>query len=441
MALGTINSLGAGSGVLTSDKIEKLKENSEAQIIKPYENKIKANTTRTSDIKTLKTLAQDLKTMTGKLSGETLYLDRETSTSGTSAKVSAEAGAAKQSFTLNVKQLAQKQITQSQNFAQDTVKFGDGTLTFKIENKEYSVDVTDGMTLKDLKDKIFDKTDGKITASALKVGGDKPNSLVLRSTNTGEDNSFTVGGTLADKFGFKEIQKAQDAKFEYDGVDITRSSNEVKDLISGVNITLSGKGTTSVDVKEKTSGVVDQVKNFVTKYNELVTNLATVTSYDSDKKVAGSFQGSSELNSIMRSVKNSVANITSGVLEDFGLDVQKNGTLKFDQSKLESKIKTDYDGVKKFFQGTDDSEGLFKNVNTALEKTLDKNTGLFKLVGDELESKGKRLAENKERAQANLDKKYELMEKQFAAYDKMIQSMNNGFSTLKMMIQQSTSSS
>ncbi|MFG5109119.1 flagellar filament capping protein FliD, partial [Campylobacter lari] len=39
-------------------------------------------------------------------------------------------------------------------------------------------------------------------------------------------------------FNFKSLQKASDARFSYNGVSITRPTNEINDVINGVNLTL-----------------------------------------------------------------------------------------------------------------------------------------------------------------------------------------------------------
>ena len=49
--------------------------------------------------------------------------------------------------------------------------------------------------------------------------------------------------------------------------------------------------------------------------------------------------------------------------------------------------------------------------------------------------------EQRDAAQEALDAKYELMAQQFAAYTTIITQMENSFSGLKMLIQQSTASS
>jgi flagellar hook-associated protein 2 len=48
------------------------------------------------------------------------------------------------------------------------------------------------LSISELKDKINDSTDGKITASLLNVGGDEPYRLIIKSTDTGADNAISI---------------------------------------------------------------------------------------------------------------------------------------------------------------------------------------------------------------------------------------------------------
>ncbi|WP_187106392.1 hypothetical protein, partial [Campylobacter lanienae] len=50
MAFGSLSSLGFGSGVLTQDTIDKLKEAEQKARIDPYTKKIEENTTKQKDL-------------------------------------------------------------------------------------------------------------------------------------------------------------------------------------------------------------------------------------------------------------------------------------------------------------------------------------------------------------------------------------------------------
>ncbi len=462
---GAISSLGLGSGTLTSDVIDKLKNADKSRTIKPIERKIKENTTRTSDLNTIKKMTNELKSLSQSLSGEMGYLERNTDVSGGSAEIIAETGTSVQSFSLDVEQLAQKQITQStKNFSGDTSPLKlKGDLVINIDGEDKTISITEDMSLKQIKDTIFNESGEKIIASALNVGkgddGVDQFKLVLRSKEDGKDGAFSIkDGEIAKNLGLVDIedadgnvttstmvQKAQNAKFKYNGVEISRSTNQVKDLIPGITIKLKDTGKTSVDIKQNTEQIVENVEKFVNKYNELVKNLATVTGFDAKKKVKGTFQGNSEMNAVFRDIKNSLVT-TNGVMSDFGIELNRYGEITFDKAKLETKVKTDFDSVKEFFQGTQEDKekgikgsiGMFSSVTNTLDSiTSNKRGGLFKSIETDLKEGNKRLQKNLMSSQKSLDSKYDIMMKQFAAYDAMIAKMNASFASMKMMIQQS----
>ncbi len=446
---GSINSLGLGSGTLTSDVIDKLKKADESRTVKPIERKIKENTTRTSDLNTLKKMADELKNLSRSLSDSMGYLTRDTDTIGDSVGIVAETGTSVQSFNLDVKQIAQKQIVQSTgNFASENAKVGTGTLTLTINGEEKNIEIKADMGLKDIKDAIYDQSGEKVIASVLNVGKDENGKdqfkLVLRSKEDGKEGAFEISGDMASALKLVDdgsvkakIQDAQDAKFLYNGVEITRSSNKVTDLIPGVTMNINKLGETKVEIKQKTDDIVNNVEKFVEKYNELVKNLATVTGFDKEKKVKGTFQGNSEMNSIFRQIKDSLIT-TNGVMSDFGLEINRHGELTFDKAKLSNKVKTDFDSVKSFFQGDDKVKGMFSSVTDTLNSvTSSKRGGLFHLLETDLKDNSKRLQKNLMSSKKSLDSKYDIMMKQFAAYDAMIAKMNASFASMKMMIEQS----
>ncbi len=466
---GTINSLGLGSGTLTSDVIDKLKKADQGRTVKPLEIKIKENTTRTSDLNTIRKMADELKSLSHALSGEMGYLGRNTNLSGSSAQVIAQAGTSAQSFTIDVEQLAQKQITQStKTFGSDSSALGfKGDVVIEVDGEEKTISITEDMSLKDIKDTIYEQSGENIVASALNVGKDADGKdqfkLVLRSKNDGDKGAFSIkSGTngILDNLGLVDIkdadgnvttsmtvQKAQNAKFKYNGVEVSRSSNKFDDLVIGITIKLQNTGKTEVDIKQDTKTVVENVEKFVEKYNELVKNLDTVTGFDSEKKVKGTFQGNSEMNSIFRQIKDSLIT-TNGAMADFGIELNRHGELTLDKAKLENVAKTDFDSLKTFFQGTpaDESKGTRGEIGmfTSVTKTLDsitshKRGGLFKAIETDLKENGKRLQKNLLSSKKSLDNKYDIMMKQFAAYDAMIAKMNASFASMKMMIQQSIS--
>jgi len=450
MADSTISSLGLGSdGALSYDVIDQLREVDENAMIKPIDNKISKNKTQANDLSILTTMTATLKSSTSTLADDMTYLKTSVTSSSENISVTAESGVPSQDFTLDVQTLAKQDIYQSNSFSAENSTFTttNDTINFNIDGSDYQIDVTATTTLEELKGQIYDATDGKITASLLNVGGDNPYKLVLKSTDTGVNNAVTVtstgGGTAVSDLGFDDdtnhIQNATDAEFTYNNVSITRSTNTVDDLIVGVTINLNDIGSSNISIKQDTSTITNGVQSFVNNYNELMNNLAESTKYDSDTKLAGTFQSSSEIKSLQSDMRRQLLTVDDQgrSISDYGVTINDAGLLEFDSSILDSKLSSDSADVEDFFNGTSDTEGYFTKYNNVLDSYINSDSGVLTLYSNQLTNSHTGLEDERAKNVARLDAKYDTMAKRFASYDAVISNLNAQFESLSMMINQS----
>ncbi|EAH6126664.1 flagellar filament capping protein FliD [Campylobacter jejuni] len=423
MAFGSLSSLGFGSGVLTQDTLDKLKEAEQKARIDPYTKKIEENTTKQKDLTELKTKLSTFQAAVSSLGDSTAFAKRKVVASITDnppASLSVTSGVALQSMNINVTQLAQKDVYQSKGLVNDTGIINANlekatNLTFFSNGKEYSVTIDKNTTYSDLVDKINTATGGEIVAKMVNTGEkDTPYRLTLTSKETGEDSAISfypgaknsdgkyevdenaksvfesLGWKLDDKAlgeGFDpakskkgvgiidneddplHIQKAQDAKFTMDGVKMTRSSNTITDLGVGITLTLNKTGEINFDVQQDSESVTKAMQDMVDAYNDLVLNLNAATDYNSETGTKGSLQGVTEVNSIRSSIisvlfktqsvdgtveddnGNKVNTKVMLSLQDYGLSMTDSGTLNFDSSTFESKMKENPGLTESFFSG------------------------------------------------------------------------------------------
>ncbi|MCW1328993.1 flagellar filament capping protein FliD [Campylobacter jejuni] len=448
MAFGSLSSLGFGSGVLTQDTLDKLKEAEQKARIDPYTKKIEENTTKQKDLTELKTKLSTFQAAVSSLGDSTAFAKRKVVASITDnppASLSVTSGVALQSMNINVTQLAQKDVYQSKGLVNDTgiinAKLEKATnLTFFSNGKEYSVTIDKNTTYSDLVDKINTATGGEIVAKMVNTGEkDAPYRLTLTSKETGEDSaiSFYPGAKNSDgkyevdenaksvfeSLGWKlddkalgedfdpakskkgvgiidneddplHIQKAQDAKFTMDGIKMTRSSNTITDLGVGITLTLNKTGEINFDVQQDSESVTKAMQDMVDAYNDLVLNLNAATDYNSETGTKGSLQGVTEVNSIRSSIisvlfktqsvdgtveddnGNKVNTKVMLSLQDYGLSMTESGTLNFDSSTFESKMKENPDLTESFFSGITQ----YKDINYTGD--LIKENSLSKYVGE-----------------------------------------------------------
>ncbi|WP_086236517.1 flagellar filament capping protein FliD [Campylobacter porcelli] len=434
MAINTEKSqLGLGSGnVLSWDTIDKLKEADTKALIKPLEKEIQSNLTKQKDLTAITTLLNTFKSSVSNLTGDNTYLKRDTKATGSgSVTVSASTGVAEQTMNLSVKQLASQDSFQSKTFGSrtDSVFSQDVSFGISIGGKDYVINADSTTTLEQLAEKINESTDKKVQAKILNVGGNEPYRLIIQSAETGEANkiefysitkpagsgntssdttlealgfyfdkaSNTGGTTTKDSYGNEinrltlkdpsqlsndqkknagtQILKAQDAKFQYNGIDITRSSNKVEDLILGVSLTLNKVDkpdeNTNVSITQSTEGILEDLKSMVESYNSIINNINEATKYDSENKIAGTFQGVREITSIVTELNKTINGLSKDgkSLADFGVTLTKDGILKLDSSVASDMINTKFSEFKNFFS----SETKFTNVTLKGDKKVEWN--------------------------------------------------------------------
>lgn len=392
MALGTITSVGIGSGVLTQDVLDKLKAADTKVQVDPITKNIESNLTKQKDLSAIKTLVSSFKLSASSLSDETMYLKRNTSATGTSATLVADTGVNVQDFDIDVKQLAQRDVYQSSKFTSAESLIGkSGSFILNYRGVEEKIEVKASTSYEELASIINEKTNGEVQAKILNVGGNKPYQLIVQSRDMGADNFIKFsnqdsnGNVLSGaddilaQLGWdsanvdsNKISTAQDAEFTYNGVTVKRASNNIKDLSVGLNLTLKETGKTSFKVTEDTSAIKEEMQNLVKAYNSLVNNLSVATDYNQETGNAGTFQGVSEITSIKSSINKILfesKNISGKnmSLTDFGLELSEDGLLKLNSSTLDSKLNQNLSEVKSFFAGST----TYSQIQTSSSKNIE----------------------------------------------------------------------
>ncbi|WP_164860329.1 flagellar filament capping protein FliD [Helicobacter pylori] len=255
-------------------------------------------------------------------------------------------------------------------------------------------------------------------------------------------------------FMSKNLQKASDSQFTYNGVSITRPTNEVNDVINGVNITLEQTTEPNkpaiISVSRDNQAIIDSLKEFVKAYNELIPKLDEDTRYDADTKIAGIFNGVGDIRAIRSSLNNVFSysvHTDNGVesLMKYGLSLDDKGVMSLDEAKLSSALNSNPKATQDFFYGSDSKdmggreihqEGIFSKFNQVIANLIDGGNAKLKIYEDSLDRDAKSLTKDKENAQELLKTRYNIMAERFAAYDSQISKANQKFNSVQMMIDQ-----
>ncbi|MFW3346169.1 flagellar filament capping protein FliD [Aliarcobacter butzleri] len=433
----------SGSTSLNSELIEKLKEADKASSVTPLEEKLEKFTTEKEVIANIQTKVSELLSAVkvfslNQTTGTNAFQQKSANVTGDGVSFDADDLSALKSGTLSVKveQLAQKDVWQSEQFDKDKLNIpltGLGNLTLKLGDKTFGPIETEGKTYKEIISAI-NKLDGMQASLVQDSNGDFR--LSIKSTETGAKNKIEFGGTASSHFGFTNVLPAQDMKMKVDGVDYSGSSNTI--TIDGLKITATkSTGESTINIEDDNSNIKTQMQAFVTAYNTLNTLISDEV-YNADSSLGDK----SAIRDIMSQLKNELFGTGNGdkTIFSYGLSFDSsNGNLVLSSTEFDNAIKNDKEGLKNLFVGVAEKKG----IGTTLDELIS-NSGINKSLIDyesNMLSRETKLTEQKDAAQEALDAKYELMAQQFAAYTTIITQMENSFSGLKMLIQQSTASS
>ncbi len=192
---------------------------------------------------------------------------------------------------------------------------------------------------------------------------DEPWRLMLSMSETGDKNRvdfpylYLVDGEI-DLF-FEQERPAQDAKIKLDGFEIEVPSNRVADLIPGVTMELKkakpGEEIT-IEINEDIQKIGGKINTLVDSINNVLKFIKDQNSMDEKSDSSRTLGGDSMLQTIesrIRSAMFATVKTDRGSMRvgDIGITFQRDGLLKFDQSKFEALLSKDYKAVTEVLTG------------------------------------------------------------------------------------------
>ncbi len=451
-----VSSVGAGSGVLTQDILDKLREADDAQFTRPIELSIINEDDREQALKIVDASMTNLIDSISALKDPTLFQERSATVTGSSVEVSVSTNTDLQDFTLDVTKLATKQIEESGSFGAktETIANAAGSMNLNIGGVDYTIDYDDTTTLDDLKNLINDVAGEKVDATIAQISnGDYR--LFVSSVDTGSftdpDTASMTDITITDNSAelkdtrltseLTAIQTGENAEFSFNGVAIERTSNEIDDLVSGVSVTLKEVGSSSVSVAQNNESILEKIDSFVAKYNETMTELDKMTKSSLDNETRGIFSGDSTIRSMKSYITNMITDTSSGSMFNYGFDLDKEGKLSVDKEVFTDKLKNDNSNVQAFLAGgtftnddgsTVELDGAFTTFATTIE-TYTKYDAILDQMKDYITESKDTLEDRKLKAIESLDSKYATMQKRFIAFDIMMSRINSASSMFTEM--------
>ena len=400
----TIQSLGVGSGLALDDLVQQLLT-AERQ---PKEERLNAKEERIeaeiSGLGQIKSKLSDFKDAVDELRSDNGINGREptiTNPSEDNDVLSAEASnsALRGSYEVVVEQLAagSRITTDAGAFTSSSdpvLTSGTGSLTFDVGgSKSFTIDVTAGMSLTALREKINNSDENfGVTANIIDTGTGAGPRLVFSSSETGDGNDLvitndtgaaeldrlsTTGGT--NNISAANIESAKNAIAYIDGIEVQSSSNEFENTIQNVSFEVNEVSpkdaagdflATKLSIGYDKEGLDKKIRDFVDNYNALIDEIKTLTRYgESELEEDGALAGDSLLRGIQSGLASIVGdNVSSsalGGLFQIGIEFDDDGKLEIGstdfglgtgEDRLEDALEDSFDEIAKLF--TDPDEGI-----------------------------------------------------------------------------------
>jgi flagellar hook-associated protein 2 len=377
--MAAIESLGIGSDLLTSDLVDsiinadkaagELRLNTQQEII---DAKISAYGEVQSKLYDFSEAIVALSDPT-KI-GATNATSSDDSILTATANSSAPAG----TYNVEVQRTAKAHSLVSKSYSSVTESVGKGTLTFNLGTTSYlggggydeftanpdagtaTITISDGNnSLQGLRDAINNENFG-VKASIVNDGNGYV--LQLTSESTGEDfsmeiiakdenNALAASGLSAFAYNknqdtpgsnLTETQQGVDALISVNGLSISRSSNEITEVIDGVTLSLKGEdvgNNVSITIGPDVTGISEKVQAMIDSYNEFQDLYKNLTKFDDSSSSGSLLLGDSTLRSINTQIKGIMTSTVGGItgtnfrsFSELGIYTDQNDSfkLKFD---------------------------------------------------------------------------------------------------------------
>jgi flagellar hook-associated protein 2 len=300
--------------------------------------------------------------------------------------------------------------------------------------------------------------------------------LIVRNSNTGKEISMTNPLCFDEKksSGFAPkhaISTADDAKIKYEGITMTRPSNDIDDIVPNVTLHIHEKSErpVKIDVQPDTDSAKDAIITFVGKYNqtlaeinilsmnkpEVISELDYLTADEQEKAAErlGMFQGDFSLTngkSSMQQIVSSSYRFSDDdavtMLSQLGISTNASGGrgyspslmrgyLEVDEKKLDESLKSNLLQIKNLF-GIDSDGDLI--IDDGIAYRLDKQLtswvqsgGIISAKTTSLDNQIKNSSTKISRLQTQLDRKEAELKRKYANMEGSLNSLENQQSSIQ----------
>lgn len=271
----------------------------------------------------------------------------------------------KGAVSLTVDRLATaSQVASVAEFTSPDDVIGQGTMTIRIAGEDVQIETVDNATVKDLT-RIVNDLDQGARAQVLKVGQDRYR-LVITSAVEGTAGAVSVVGDHPGVGATETTRAAVDALVTVGGIQVSRPTNQIDDLVDGVQLDLrrSGTGPVTVDVRPDTDAVVAQVADLVDAMNSALSTVGELGATSADADSRGVLSSDASVRRVAASIRDVVAagvdtggGVTS--LSALGVELTRTGEVTLDEGRLREALETDFDATVELLSRTATTDGPY----------------------------------------------------------------------------------
>ena len=375
MSTDYLSALNAGSGLNVTQIVDALVDAERVPKQKQIDEAKESATVKISALGSLKNELSVFQTNAEALDGQ-IGLALSSSTSNVTLSRTDSSLASEFSHTINVASIAKSQVLNFNNngsgfssttadigIDQLTLEFGSWSGTSFSANSAYATTtlnlVTGATSLADVRDAINNAGIG-VTASIIEVS-ENSYSLMVKSVE-GASQSLRVRSYLSSsetgvlKYNpgnvapladsSTQVVAAADASFTVDGVSVTRDSNKITDLFSGVTVELSNVSSSDLNTDQIISSKYSEA-DAMTTLETVVSEINYLLSFLKEQSAPGANGeegGPLHNDHFIRFTENKIKNLTSTAiagydnaniyLSNFGVVTELDGTLSIDETRF-----------------------------------------------------------------------------------------------------------
>ncbi len=431
MSQNVVNLLGAGTGVDTQALVASLVEVERSAPQGRIDNERETAETRISDLGLLNSALSSLQDAASALGNTDVFNTRSALIGDSTAfnAVSLDTDAPIGDFSFTISQLAQSQSLSTQTvFANTTDAVGTGILTFNFGSYEPVVPPANPTTFTENTSRppqtiTIDETNNTLAGLVQTINNadfgvqasivnDGSGQRLVLSAESGLNNQLQISVSDSDgdntdlaglsSFAFNENsqqlvqnQVGQDSEFAVNGLQVSRSSNTIDDVINGFEFNLSGLTNpgeaVNVTIEQDTTAAVSTVRDFVEIYNTFLEAIEPLVGVNSETNERGSLANDTLARNLPTQVRQLLVGDVGGLNGDFsaltniGIRTERDGTLSINETDFTNAIENNFDAFTELFIPSTQSSTDQITVNTFGDNT---QAGEFDVVITQQPSRG-----------------------------------------------------